>query len=254
MLKVTAGICVAMVAVVFGWSAGTVKAEDPPEGFKAMFNGKDLTGWEGNKDFWSVEDGAITGQATKEKPTKGNTFLLWKGGEPGDFELRIKFKLLAHNSGVQYRSKATADYVMSGYQADMDYGNSYTGYLYEERGRGILVKRGTKIVVQPDGKKETLAQTADEKDILKSIKKDDWNEYVIICQGNHVVQKLNGLTTVDLTDNQEGKRALSGLIGLQLHAGQPMKVQFKDIYLKELKTPASKEAPAAARGAGGAVK
>jgi len=239
MLKMTVRILVAaMVPMVLGRAASVAQAE-APEGFKSLFNGKDLTGWEGNKDFWSVEDGAITGQTTKDKPTKGNTFLLWKDGKPADFELRIKFKLLSHNSGVQFRSKELPDYVMSGYQADVDYGNTYTGCLYEERGRGVLVKRGTKVVVNSDGKKEVAGQTAEEKEIVASIKKDDWNEYVIICQGNHVVQKLNGLTTVDLTDNQESKRAMSGLIGLQLHAGQPMKVQFKDIYLKEMKAATS---------------
>jgi len=225
----------AVIAAFAGIGTAAAWAADAPEGFVSLFNGKDLTGWDGNKDLWSVEDGVITGQTTKEKPAKGNTFLIWQGGKPGDFELRIKFRMLAHNSGVQYRSKDEGNFVVGGYQADIDYANAYTGMLYEERGRGILVKRGTKIVVGADGKKEVLGQTATDKEIVDSIKKDDWNEYVITAQGNHIVQKLNGITTVDLTDNQEDKRAMSGVLALQLHAGQPMKVQFKDIFLKELK-------------------
>jgi hypothetical protein len=226
-----------MAAAVAVLLAGAVSASaaEPPAGFKSLFNGKDLTGWEGNPDFWSVQDGAITGKTTAEKPTKGNTFLIWKGGTLGDFELRIKWKLLAHNSGIQYRSKDYGNFVVGGYQADMDYGNAYTGILYEERGRGILVKRGEKLLVQADGKKVTQGKTAEEKAILDALKKDDWNEYVITCKGNHVTQVLNGVTTVDLTDEQEDKRALTGILAFQVHAGPPMVVQFKDIYLKELK-------------------
>ncbi len=224
----------AAVVLVLAWTTGVAAAE-APAGFKSLFNGKDLTGWEGNPDFWSVRDGVITGQTTAEKKTKGNTFLIWKDGTLKDFELRIKYKLGAHNSGIQYRSKDRGNFVVSGYQADMDYGNKYTGILYEEKGRGILVKRGTKTVVGADGKKVVEGRTAEDKEILAAVKKDDWNEYVIVCKGNHVTQTLNGVVTVDLTDNQETKRALEGILALQLHAGPPMIVQFKDIYLKELK-------------------
>jgi hypothetical protein len=223
---------VVLMAALVGM-AGSAGAE-APEGFKSLFNGKDLTGWDGNKDLWSVQDGAITGETTKEKPTKGNTFLIWKDGTLQDFELRVKWKLLAHNSGIQFRSKDKGNFVVNGYQADMDYDNKFTGILYEEGGRGILVKRGTKLKVQADGKKVEEGRTAEDKELLAAIKKDDWNEYVIIARGNHLVQKLNGVTTMELTDEQEAKRAMTGILAFQIHAGPPMKVQFKDIYLKEL--------------------
>ena len=229
------GIRRAVAVAVLLAGATIASAAETPAGFKSLFNGKDLSGWEGNPDFWSVQEGVITGKTTAEKPTKGNTFLIWKDGTLKDFELRIKWKLLAHNSGIQFRSKDHGNFVVGGYQADMDYGNSYTGILYEERGRGILVKRGTRLLVQADGKKVEQGKTAEDKDILEALKKDDWNEYVITCKGNHVMQVLNGVTTVDLTDEQEDKRALSGILALQLHAGPPMVVQFKDIHLKELK-------------------
>ncbi len=229
------GIRRAVAVAVLLAGATIASAAETPAGFKSLFNGKDLSGWEGNPDFWSVQEGVITGKTTAEKPTKGNTFLIWKDGTLKDFELRVKWKLLAHNSGIQFRSKDHGNFVVGGYQADMDYGNSYTGILYEERGRGILVKRGTRLLVQADGKKVEQGRTAEDKDILEALKKDDWNEYVITCKGSHVTQVLNGVTTVDLTDEQEDKRALSGILALQLHAGPPMVVQFKDIHLKELK-------------------
>jgi len=222
------------VAFLLAGALSTAAAE-PPAGFKSLFNGKDLAGWEGNPDFWSVKDGVITGETTKEKPTKGNTFLIWKDGTLGDFELRVAWKLASGNTGIQYRSKDFGNFVVGGYQADMDAGNTYTGILYEERGRGILVKRGEKLLIQADGKKVVQGRTAEEKQIVEALKKDDWNEYVIICKGPHVTQVLNGVTTVDLTDEQEDKRALTGILALQLHAGPPMRVQFKDIYLKDLK-------------------
>jgi hypothetical protein len=225
------GTAIALLAVI--GAAGSVRAQ-APEGFKSLFNGKDLSGWEGKKEFWSVQDGAITGETTRENPTKGNTFLIWKDGTLQDFELRVKWKLLAHNSGIQFRSKDKGNCVVGGYQADMDYANAYTGILYEEGGRGILVKRGQKLKVLADGKKVEEGRTAEDKAIVAAIKKDDWNEYVIAAQGNHVVQRINGITTMELTDEQEAKRAMSGILAFQIHAGPPMKVQFKDIYLKDL--------------------
>ena len=205
---------------------------EPPEGFKSLFNGESLDGWDGKSQFWSVKDGAITGQTTKENPTKGNTFIIWKG-ELEDFELRLKFRIVGGNSGIQYRSKDLGNHVISGYQADIDSGTKYIGILYEEKARGILALRGKKVVIGEDGKKMNVGETATDEEILGSIKKEGWNDYTIIAKGNHLVQKINGHTTVDVTDNQKSKRSMKGLLALQLHAGPPMLVQFKDIYLKQ---------------------
>ncbi|MCR9118169.1 MAG: DUF1080 domain-containing protein, partial [bacterium] len=139
------------------------------------------------------------------------------------------------NSGIQFRSKEVGDFVISGYQADFDGANKWSGTLYEEKGRGILAKRGNKVVIHEDGKKETVGVTTAEKEIVAAVKSEDWNDYEITVKGNHIVQKINGVTTIDVTDNQEAKRAMSGLLALQLHAGPPMKVQFKDIHYKVLK-------------------
>ncbi|QDU95314.1 3-keto-disaccharide hydrolase [Lignipirellula cremea] len=204
------------------------------EGFESLFDGKTLNGWEGKEAFWSVQDGVITGQTTAENPTKGNTFLIYRKAEPGDFELRVKFRIEGGNSGVQYRSRDLGNSVVGGYQADFDDAMNWVGVLYEEKGRGVLAKRGEKVVVDENGGRKTVERTATEEEIVNALKKGDWNEYVIIAKGNHLVQKLNGVTTVDLVDHQEDKRKLDGILALQLHAGPPMRVQFKDIQLKKL--------------------
>lgn len=212
--------------------AGVATADD---GFVKIFDGKTLDGWKGNDKFWSVKDGAITGQTTAENPTQGNTFLIWQGGEVGDFELRLKFRIESGNSGIQYRSVDKGNHVVNGYQADIDSGLTYMGILYEEGGRGILALRGKKVEITDSGEKKELGATVPEKEILDSIKKGDWNEYVVIAKGNQIIQKINGRTTVELTDNQTDKAKASGILALQLHAGPPMFVQFKDIELKKLK-------------------
>jgi hypothetical protein len=214
---------------------GTLCAIADDEGYQCLFDGKTLDGWEGKSQFWSVRDGAITGQTTKENPTKGNTFIIWRGGKPADFELTLKFRIVGGNSGIQYRSVERDDFVVGGYQADFEAGDRYIGILYEEKGRGILALRGHKVVIDEDGKKETVGETCDEEKMLASIKKEGWNEYTIVAKGNHLVQKINGFTTVDVTDNQTSKSRADGILALQLHQGPPMLVQFKDIRLKCLK-------------------
>jgi len=211
---------------------------------KALFNGKDLSGWTGQPGFWSVEDGAITGRTTAELPAKQNTFLIWEG-QAGDFELRFKYKLVDvdgksagfGNSGVQYRSKLVdpAYSVISGYQADMECGKNYSGILYEEKGRGILAKSGQKVVISegpsPNKPKiEVVGETMPSDEIQAAIKPAEWNEYVIIAKGNVVQHLINGKLAVHVTDTT-AVAPKSGLIALQLHQGKPMTVQFKDLVL-----------------------
>jgi hypothetical protein len=213
-------------------------------GEKTLFNGKDLTGWNGDPKFWSVEDGALTGKTTAENPASHNTFIIWKDGEPADFELTLQFKMTPGddkkytNSGIQFRSKIhdPEKWIVGGYQADFEYGETYSGILYEERGRGILAERGQKISLtqgaQPDKPKiEVAGATGVSAEIQAAIKKDDWNEYRIVAKGNHIQQFINGKLTVDVTD-ETAEAAKSGVIAFQLHAGPPMQVQFKEIVLK----------------------
>ena len=214
----------------------------PALDFRPIFNGKDLAGWDGNRELWSVRDGAITGQTTPEHPTKVNTFLVWTNGTPADFELRCSFRLVPDNpqgfanSGIQYRSKVLdpANWVVGGYQADMEAGPNYTGILYEERFRGIMALRGEKVVWDQAGKKQVVGSVGTAAEIETGLKKGGWNDYVIIAKGNHLQQFVNGKQTVDVTDECEAKRALSGVLALQLHVGPPFTVQFKDIRLKNL--------------------
>lgn len=203
-----------------------------------LFNGKDLTGWEGNPALWSVVDGTITGKANHTPETKinHNTFLVWKAGTVGDFELTLKYKMVGGNSGVQYRSKLKSEGkfgpIVSGYQADFEAGKTYSGILYEEQGRGILAQRGQKVTI-PEGKKpEVTGSVGDSNDIQASIKNEDWNEYKVVAKGNHLQHFINGKQTVDVTDEDTTKGAKEGILALQIHVGGPMTVQFKDIILK----------------------
>lgn len=225
-------------ALLLGLFAGVTRAEDET-GFEAIFDGKTLKHWDGNPEFWSVRDGAITGQTTSEKPTKGNTFIIWRGGEVADFELKLDYKIIGGNSGIQYRSFEVPNekWVIGGYQADFEAGDTYSGILYGERYRGMLCNRGQKTVLsKKDGKfaVEVVGSLGDSKEIQSKIKKEDWNSYHVIAKGNHFQHFINGVATAECTDNDEAKRA-DGLIALQLHAGPPMTVQFKNIRLKTLK-------------------
>jgi hypothetical protein len=209
-------------------------------GFESLFNGRDLSGWDGNPKFWSVRDGAITGQTTSENPTQGNTFLIWRNGTVEDFELRLSYRIVGGNSGIQYRSKDLGNWVAGGYQADFEAGKMFSGIVYEEKGRGILAKRGEKTVVGADGKVTVVGSVGKSDEIQAAIKSEDWNEYLVIARGNHLVHMINGRITSEVTDEEPGKRASSGILALQLHAGPPMLVQFKAIQLKRLKSEGTK--------------
>jgi hypothetical protein len=180
--------------------------------FEPLFDGKTLTGWSGDPDLWSVEDGMIAG-STESKTLKHNSFLATSKTYK-NFVLKLKFKLRNGNSGVQVRSKQHPDYVVRGYQADIAE-NRFTGILYEEGGRGILAD-------------------VDKEKVGGAFKRDEWNEYAITCDGPKITQVLNGVTTVDYTEKDEKKGAKEGIIALQLHVGPKMRVWFKDLEIKEL--------------------
>jgi Domain of Unknown Function (DUF1080) len=208
-----------------------------------LFNGKDLSNWSGDSKFWSVEDGVITGQTSPTNPAKTNGFLIWKGEEVSDFTLEFQYKMTPGddkkyaNSGVQYRSRVidAENFIVGGYQADLEYGDNYSGILYEERGRGILAKRGDKVVVKQGAEAakpilEVVGKTEDPSVIQSKIKKDDWNHYRIVANGNKVQHYINGLLTIEVTDiTAEAPKA--GVIALQIHGGPPMKIQYKDLIL-----------------------
>ncbi len=224
-------LCLTAVSLL----ARAVAAEEK-DGFKPIFDGKTLAGWDGDPKFWSVEEGAITGQTTAENPAKHNTFLIWRGGKPADFELKAEFRMPNPgfaNSGIQIRSwEGPGKWQVSGYQADMDGDDQYTGICYGENFRGILAQRGQKVVVGSDHRPRVVEQFGDSDEIAKVIKKRDWNEYHIIAKGNRIIEKINGRVTCDVTD-EDAQARKDGIIALQIHQGQPMKVQFRNLRLKE---------------------
>jgi len=228
----------AIVGAVGSGSANRAVVAGEAPGFEAIFDGKTLEGWDGNPDFWRVEDGAIVGQTTAEKPTRGNTFLVWRKGEVADFELVLKYKIEGGNSGIQYRSREDPQkwgrWVIGGYQADIDAANTFTGILYGERDRGILCGRGQKVVIGPDHKPKVVGELGDPAELARAIRANDWNQYRIVAQGFHFIHEINGVVMADITDEDLQMRKASGLLALQLHAGPPMKIQFRDIRLKRL--------------------
>lgn len=226
-------LCAAALCLATAMSA----AADEP-GFQSIFDGKTLEGWDGNPAFWRVDDGCIVGQTTKENPTKGNTFLVWRKGNVGDFELTCEYKMEGGNSGVQYRSVEEPDkwgkWVIGGYQADIDAGNNYTGILYGERDRGIMCGRGQKVVIGPDHKPKVVEQFAEAGELAQAVKKDGWNQYRIVARGFHFTHEINGKLMADITDDDKEARRAEGLLALQLHAGPPMKISFRKLQLRVL--------------------
>jgi len=219
---------------------------DEHPGFASIFDGSTLKGWDGDSKFWRAEGGAIVGQTTAENPLKENTFLIWRGGEPADFELKVEYRISATNSGIQIRSvhlpagtqqgrgSIAGNWVLKGYQCDIDAENRYTGQIYEERGRAFLAMRGQFVYV-PDGAgpKVVGALQQGNDDLLKIIKVNDWNQAHVIARGNMIVEILNGHVTSTLIDDDTKARALKGLMGFQIHVGDPMKVEFRNIWLKQ---------------------
>lgn len=201
---------------------------------RALFNGNDLAGWDGDPGWWAVEEGAITAKSTAEKPCKACTYLIWKEGRPKNFELTLEFKLSEHaNSGVQIRSKALPKWDTFGYQADMTGDGALVGFVYHHK-RGLIAGRREKVTLAADGKRD-VHKLGDPQELLKPFKKGDWNRYRIVCQGPEITLHVNGERMCQFTDLLANGADAEGVIALQMHPGPPMKVQFKNLYLKELK-------------------
>ena len=208
-------------------------------GGKSIFDGKTLDGWDGNPVHWSVKDGAIVGENTKENPTKGNTFLIWKGGVLKDFDLTLDYKIDGGNSGIQYRSFVKPGkhdgWRIGGYQADLEAGDKYSGICYGEAFRGILSMRGEKttLTLNDKGKlQKKIEKFGDTNELGKAVKKGEWNTYRITAKGFQFTHYINGVKMSEVIDNDEKTRRADGLLAFQVHQGPPMKVYFKNIVLK----------------------
>ncbi|MFM1746348.1 MAG: hypothetical protein RLZZ188_14 [Verrucomicrobiota bacterium] len=201
------------------------------EGFVPLFNGRDLTGWDGEPGLWKVEDGVIVGTSEPGKP-KTNSFLIWQG-TVRDFELRATVKVVGdNNSGVQYRSRRLPEvtpWTISGYQCDVHPVEVHTAMTYEERGRGIFAYNGVDVVMDPAGQRWQVGERP-----RVSADISQWNEFTVIARGNRLEHRVNGRTTSVFVDHDPNSRALEGLIAIQLHAGNPHRTYVKQVLLKVL--------------------
>jgi hypothetical protein len=212
-------------------------------GFVSIFDGT-MKNWDGDPAIWKAEGNTLVGTTTEANPLKENTFVIWRGGEPADFELKVEFKMSSTNSGIQFRSAhlppggegrgaVTGKWVLKGYQADIDFANQFTGMIYEERGRGFLMQRGQAVEIGPDGVSRMIGNLERNADELKAlIKAGEWNTVHLIARGNTIMNIINGHVTAFIVDDDAKGRALKGLLGFQIHVGPPMKIEFRNIYLK----------------------
>ncbi len=214
-----------------------VSPEDPDEGFVSIFNGEDLEGWDGDPVYWRVEDGKIIGEITPETIVDRNTFLIWREDQPSDFELKMEYRITEDgNSGINYRSEEVdgVSWALKGYQADIDGKGQWNGQNYEERGRTFLALRGQITRVEEKKKPEIIGSTGD-KDVLQSfINKEDWNEYHLIIRDNTLIHMINDHVMSIVVDDDKENRTREGLIGVQVHVGPPMKVEYRNIRIKNL--------------------
>ena len=255
-----------MVFISFSHQSCTEKKQDSPDeksgimanggdGFVQIFNGKSLDNWEGDPTYWKVENGSLVGEVTPFTLLKNNTFIIWQGGQPDDFELKLEFRITeSGNSGINYRSDRVdaIPFALRGYQADIDGKNRYTGQNYEEKKRATLAYRGEKVTItsqeNPDEpgslkanvqkncwqSREVMASLGDSDSLKTKIHSEDWNECHLIIKENRLQHYINGILMSDVTDDDSVNRKNSGLLGVQVHVGPPMKVEYRNIKLKNL--------------------
>ena len=244
-LAVAAIAFAALLADAACAEAPPTAAPHEPAGMQQLFDGKDLDGWDGDPRLWSVKDGVIHGETTPEKAADGNTFLIWKRGELGDFDLRLSFRCNAtNNSGIQYRSKHITDdsaknkWVVRGYQHEIR--NEHTlpngsGFIYDDGGsRQRICQIGEQARWQAEAGKQVTATLIDQDAFTKLMKIDDWNDVVIRAEGNHIRHYLNGRLILDFIDEDPARALKEGVLALQLHGGKPMWAEYRNIRLKAL--------------------
>ena len=214
-----------------------IEGDEP--GFQAIFDGRTLNGWEGDPKYWRAENGSLVGEITPETIIKSNTFIIWTGGKPKDFELKLDYRITSGgNSGINYRSTRVPDavtpanqFAMRGYQFDLDGAKRYVGNNYEEKGRLFVGVRGqvTRIVgTRPPVVLSTFGEAGE----LAATATDDWNAVHLVIRGNTLMHFLNGRLMSVTIDDDAANRPVDGLLGVQVHVGPPMKVEYRNIRLK----------------------
>ena len=239
LLVVFVGSGVSAFAQQRGWPVAT----NDESGFVKIFDGQTLAGWAGDTNYWRVEDGALVGEITPTNLLKVNSFIVWRGGETRDFELKVEYRITAKgNSGVNYRSVMATNgpWAMRGYQADIDGRNQYTGQNYEEKGRTFLALRGQMARQVNDQLPQIIGTLGATNELLAAIKTNDWNEYHLIASGNVLTHILNGHTMSVVIDEDTANRKFDGLLGVQVHVGPPMKIEYRNFRVKNLSEPKQK--------------
>ena len=242
-----------VLLVLLGCKTNGTNMQNKP-GFVKIFDGRTLNGWEGDQTYWRVENGNLVGEITPSTLLERNSFIIWRGDAPGDFELTLDFRITkAGNSGINYRSEESKDvpYALKGYQADIDGPNRYTGQNYEERGRTTLAYRGEKVTIKAQEGADAIGLLQSKiknnawtdrivtgslghTDSLKTrIKSEDWNECRLVVKANRMQHYINGILMSDVTDNDKVNGKLKGLLGVQVHVGPPMKVEYRNIMIKQ---------------------
>ena len=242
----------AISVITFSCTASRLGKQINDDGYQLVFDGKTLDGWDYDPVYWRVENGAMVGEITPATLLKRNSFIIKKGLATNNFELKVDYRITAKgNSGINYRSIVidSLPYAMRGYQSDIDGANNYTGQNYEERGRTTLAYIGQKVVVNTPDNPATfkdyiknnawtntlVVESLGNKDSLKMhIRNDDWNECHLVVNGNHLQHYINGVLMSDVTDNDTLNRKMSGSLGVQVHVGPPMKIEYKNFRIKEL--------------------
>jgi hypothetical protein len=233
-----------------GFGQGTQPLNmDDHTGFEPIFDGT-LKNWDGDPALWKAEGGMLVGETTAANPLKENSFIIWRGGEPADFELKLEVRMNSTNSGIQFRSQhvppgtgsgrgaVQGKWVLKGYQADIDFNNEFTGMIYEERGRMFLTQRPTPrqaVYIAADGTRQVIGNLERTPNEMKAlVKPGDWNHVHLIARGNTLMNIVNGHVMTIIVDDDAKGRAMKGLIGFQIHVGPPMKIEFRNMYLKKL--------------------
>jgi hypothetical protein len=234
---------------------GPLTMEAQEKGFVSIFDGKTLDGWRGDPQYWRVENGNLVGEVTPSTLLKTNTFIIWQDGQPSDFELKLEFRIAEKgNSGINYRSEQvdSIPYALRGYQADIDGRNTYTGQNYEERKRTTLAYRGERTIINAQANpeapgsleanvknnawqtREVIGSLGNIDSLKAKIIGEDWNQCRLVVKGNRLQHYINGILMSEVIDNDSINAKSSGLLGLQVHVGPPMRVEYRNIELKQL--------------------
>jgi hypothetical protein len=228
--------------------AVTVFSQEASPSVKALFNGKDLEGWDGDPRFWRVENGEIIGETTDSNKAEKNTFLIYRGGEFADFDLTLKYRVTNYNSGVQYRSREVGKWSIAGYQSDFEARHhksesgpidKFSGMFFEEQGRMFMGQRGQTVIVRTNNENpkkpllEVIGSVGDGVELEKVIRRDDWNEMRVIARGYSFTHIINGHVMSSAYDEDTKLRQASGIIAFQLHSGPAMQIRVKEISIRE---------------------